>query len=64
VAVVGALFIDDVPEDDVGSDSLNSHEHVDDASLPDTENSGRITYTTTGGDDTESGGSVGKSDGT
>lgn len=64
VAVVGALFIDDVPEDDVGSDSLNSHEHVDDASLPDTENSGRITHTTTGGDDTESGGSVRKSDGT
>lgn len=64
VAVVGALFIDDVPEDDAGSDSFNSHEHVDDASLPDTENSGRITNTTTGGDDTESGGSVRKSDGT
>ena len=64
VAVVGALFIDDVPEDDVGSDSFNSNEHVDDTSLPDTENSGRITNTTTGGDDTESGGSVRKSDGT
>lgn len=64
VAVVGALFIDDVPEDDVGSDSFNSNEYVDDTSLPDTENSGRITNTTTGGDDTESGGSVRKSDGT
>ena len=66
VAVVGALFIDDVPEDNAaGSDLFNSYEHVDDASLPDTENSGHITNTTTGGDDTESGGtsSVRKSDG-
>ena len=52
VAIVGALFIDDVPEDDVGSDLLNSHE--DDASLPGTETSGHNTNTTTGGDDTES----------
>lgn len=40
VAVVGALFIDDVPDDDAGSD------YVDDASLPDTETSGHITNTT------------------
>ena len=66
VAVVGTLFIDDVPEDNAaGSDLFNSYEHVDDASLPDTENSGHITNTTAGGDDTESGGtsSVRKSDG-
>ena len=50
VAIVGALFIDDAPEEeDVGSDSLNSH--VDDEmSLPDTETSGHITNTTACGD--------------
>ena len=49
VAIVGALFIDDVPEEDVGSDFLNSH--VDDEmSLPDTETSGHITNTTACGD--------------
>jgi len=55
VAIVGALFIDDVPDEDVGSDPFNNRD-VDDASLPDTETSGHITNTTACGDCTATSG--------